>query len=172
MIVRGDGFGADAQDQINSGIHCREIIVICGFSGVPAAGGPGRFRIRESKRREIFRAFRRHPVKRAWSHFGDVFKFRPEKSGTEGPKKPLVTGGNHKVGAELIYVQGDCATTLANIEKQQSALRMARSRETRGIQQHAIIEADQAYRNETSAWRQRGNEIIRGEKTIAWGDYF
>ena len=101
-----------------------------------------------------------------------MFKFCPEKSGTERPKKPLVTGGNHEVGTELIYVHGNCATTLAYVEKQQSALRMARSREARGIQQHAIIEADQAYRNETSAWRQRGNEIIRGEKTIARGDYF
>ena len=65
----------------------------------------------------------------------------------DGPsfgKNPRVARQLNEVGAELIYVHGNRATTLANIEKQQSALRMARSGEAGGIQQHAIIEADQA----------------------------
>ena len=97
--------------------------------------------------------------------------FRPEKSRAERAKKPFVAGGNHEIGAELIYVHRNCATTLADVEKQQCALRLARSGETRGVQQYGIIEAYQAYRDQPSAWRERGNEIVRGEKVIAWGDY-
>src|SRR5882762_8082375 len=125
VIVSGDDLRADAQDQFQSGLKCREIVIVGGFRGVPASSGVGRFGVSEIERGEIFRAFGGHPVKGTGAHFGKVLVPGPKKSSAEGAEQPFVSGGDHEVHAKLTYVEGNRTATLAGIEQQQSALRMA-----------------------------------------------
>src|SRR5207253_11144257 len=75
-------------------------------------------------------------------------------------KQPLVPGADEKIGAQLPHVHGHCPATLAHIEKQESALLVARPSDARRIQQRAVVVAHQAHGNDARSWRHRPNQIV------------
>src|SRR5258707_5322183 len=119
---------------------------------------------------ENFRAFRGGPVKGAGTLFFGVFIFNPEKSRAVGTEQPFVSGADQEIGAELGDVERYASTTLTDVEKKQRTLRVARSGETRGVEQHAIIEAHEADRDYARSWRDGSDEVIGGEEAYARRD--
>jgi len=73
-----------------------------------------------------------------------VLGFGPEKSCAEWAQQPFVSGADHEVRSEFIYVERNRTAALADIEEKQSALRVAGSSEARGIEHHGVIETHQA----------------------------
>src|ERR1700736_590728 len=112
----------------------------------------------------MFRAFVGHPIKRARAHVGNVFAFGPEKTDAVWAEEPFVSGANQKIGAERFYVQRHCATTLADVQKQQRTLGMAGGGNTRGVKERSVIKAHQTGGNETGARGNSGDEIVGGNK--------
>src|SRR5205085_12648547 len=104
VIMGGNRFRSDTQNQIETGIHGGEIIVIRGFCGIVTARRDNRFRIGKGERRKIFRSFSSHPIKGSRSHFGNVLAFGPEESGAKRAEEPFVSGTNHEIDVELTYV--------------------------------------------------------------------
>ena len=47
-------------------------------------------------------------------------------------------------------------------------MRVARSADASGVDEHAVIEADEAEGDETRAWSERGNDVVGVEIAITW----
>src|SRR5256884_1503526 len=99
-------------------------------------------------------------VERSGTSTGKMLALHPEESRPVRAKQPLVPGADEKIGAQLPHVHGHCPATLAHIEKQESALLVARPSDARRIQQRAVVVAHQAHGNDARSWRHRPNQIV------------
>src|SRR5260221_12838995 len=121
---------------------------------------------------ENFRSFRGGQVKGAGTHFFGVLILNAEKSRAVGIEQPFGSGADQEIGAELGDVERYASPTLTDVEKKQRTLRVARRGETRGVEQHAIIEAHEADRDYARSWRDGSDEVIGGGEDVARGGKF
>jgi hypothetical protein len=75
-----------------------------------------------------------------------------------------------EIGAEFGGIHRHASATLAYIEQQQRALRVTRSGDARGIEQHGVVKAHEAHGDHARSRSHGGEKIVRGDEAFAGRD--
>ena len=116
---------------------------------------------------EVASAFEGHKIGGTERKPFDPFLSNPEKSSSIRAKQPLVTAANGHRCAQVANAEFHCAGALSDIEQKGRADFFARASESCGVEHGAIIEANEAGRDDARLWADRGDVVIGADETAA-----